>query len=281
MQRLTIEQNLENSKTRVKKNDIEYCLMDCLGKDRAFLHTQKKYLLTDEEQIKFNAQVDKLKKSIPLAYITGFQPFYNNNFVVTPHVLIPRPETEILVEEVIKTGEKIYAEKQSVKILDLGAGSGCIGLSIAAEKPKWNICLSDFKKEIANIIYENKIRLNIKNCVITVGNWLTAFSEDSFDIIVTNPPYIDKTSDMIGDNVREFEPSYALFADNSGLSYIKEIIVSSKMSLKNNGYLFIENGFDQSEEIRCFLDKHDFKDIKVLLDYNDICRFIKCRHKNG
>ena len=89
-----------------------------------------------------------------------------------------------------------------------------------------------------------------------------AFSEDSFDIIVSNPPYIDKTSDMIGDNVREFEPSYALFADNSGLSYIKEIIVSSKMSLKNNGYLFIENGFDQSEKLDAFWTNTILKTLK-------------------
>ena len=124
MQRLTIQQNLDNCDFIVKKNDLEYCLMDCLGKDRAFLHTQRKYLLTVEEQFKFNQYTDKLKKSIPLAYVIGSQPFYNHEFIVSPQVLIPRPETEILVKEVIKTGEEICKEKQSVNILDLGAGSG-------------------------------------------------------------------------------------------------------------------------------------------------------------
>ena len=263
MERLTIQQILENSNFVVKKNDLEYCLMNCLGKDRVFLHTQKKYLLTAKEQYKLNGYIDKLKKSVPLAYILGSQPFYKYQFIVTPHVLIPRPETEILVEEAINIGEKIYQEKQSVKILDLGAGSGCIGLSIAAEKPEWFICLSDFKKEITDVINENKIKLNLKNCVITVVDWLRAFSQDSFDIIVTNPPYIDKSSTEIEEAVKIFEPNDALYADESGLSFIKRIIISSKKSLKNNGYLFIENGYDQSREIENFLVKNDFKDIKL------------------
>ena len=265
----------------VKKNDLEYCLMDCLGKDRVFLHTQKKYLLTIEEQYKFNQYVDKLKKSVPLAYVLGIQPFHKYQFIVSPQVLIPRPETEILVDEVINIGEKIYREKQSVRILDLGAGSGCIGLSIAAEKPEWFICLSDFKKEITYVINENKTRLNVKNCVVTVVDLLTAFSQDSFDIIVTNPPYIDKSSDKLEETVRKYEPDDALYADDRGLSYIKKIIGSSKKSLKNNGYLLIENGYDQSQEIEKFLVENDFKDIEVLLDYNDICRFTKCRHIDG
>ncbi len=281
MERLTIQQILDDSSLEVKKNDIEYCLMDCLGKDRVFLHTRKRYLLTIEEQCKFNRHIDKLKKSMPLAYVLGSQPFYKYQFIVSPQVLIPRPETEIIVEEVIKTGERVFAEKQSVKILDLGAGSGCIGLSIAAEKPEWFVCLSDFKKEITNVIHQNKINLNVKNCIITVVDWLTAFSQDSFDIIVTNPPYIDESSNKIEKAVKNFEPGHALYADECGLSYIKRIITSSKKSLKNNGYLFIENGYDQSQEIKKFLVKNDFKDIEVLLDYNNICRFTKCRHIDG
>ena len=281
MKRLTIQQILDDSNLEVKKNDIEYCLMDCLSKDRVFLHTRKKYLLTIEEQCKFNRHIDKLKKSMPLAYVLGSQPFYKYQFIVSPQVLIPRSETEIIIEEVIKTGERVFAEKQSVKILDLGAGSGCIGLSIAAEKPEWFVCLSDFKKEITNVIHQNKINLNVKNCIITVVDWLTAFSQDSFDIIVTNPPYIDESSNKIEKAVKKFEPGHALYADECGLSYIKRIITSSKKSLKNNGYLFIENGYDQSQEIKKFLVKNDFKDIEVLLDYNNICRFTKCRHIDG
>ena len=110
---------------------------------------------------------------------------------------------------------------------------------------------------------------------------VNCISQDSFDIIVTNPPYIDKSSNKIEEAVKKFEPGHALYADECGLSYIKRIIISSKKSLKNNGYLFIENGYDQSQEIKNFLVKNDFKDIEVLLDYNNICRFIKCRHIDG
>ena len=281
MQGLTIEQNLKIHNSEIKKNDLEYCLMDCLGKDRTFLHTQKEYLLTKEEQYKFNNYTKQLKKSIPLAYITGSQPFYKNQFIVSPKVLIPRPETEILVEEVINSGEKMYSKNQPVKILDLGAGTGCIGLSIAAEKPEWLIYLSDIEIEIARVIYMNKIKLNLKNCEIIVTDWMSAFSKNSFDIIVTNPPYIDKSSIEVADSVKKYEPKKALFADDSGLSHIKSIITSSKKSLKKNGYLFIENGYDQSQQVTKFLANHDFKDIDVLLDYNDICRFTKCRNGNG
>ena len=180
------EQNLKIHNSEIKRNDLEYCLMDCLVK-RTFLHTQKEYLLTKEEQYKFNNYTNQLKKTIPLAYITGSQPFYKNQFIVSPEVLIPRPETEILVEEVINSGEKMYSKNQPVKILDLGAGTGCIGLSIAAEKPEWLIYLSDIEIEIARVICMNKIKLNLKNCEIIVTDWMSAFSKNSFDIVVTNP----------------------------------------------------------------------------------------------
>ena len=114
-----------------------------------------------------------------------------------------------------------------------------------------------------------------------MADWLTAFSENSFDIIVTNPPYIDISSNMIEDNVKNFEPHDALYADERGLADIKRIIISCSKFIKNNGYLLIENGYDQSSEIKKFLAQHDFKDIEVLLDYNNIRRFTKCRQKDG
>jgi len=273
MKTFTIEHNLETNKSSIKKSYLEYCMMNCLGKQKSFLFKERFYKLKKNEQEKFNEMVRALKSSIPVAYVLGNQPFFNYTFKVNNNVLIPRSETEIMVSHILNCGDKIYKQSGNVTVLDLGAGSGCIGLTIAAERKNWNVILTEKFYSCADTIRENMSILKVNNCYFIIMDWLSGLKNNLADIIVSNPPYIEHQSILIDDNVKNFEPNTALFSGEKGLSDIKKIIKSSQETLKENGYLFLENGYDQSDEVVNLLREHDYRDIQVLMDYNNIHRF--------
>ena len=275
----TIRENINRVSNNFKRSDLELCLMDCLKKNRSFLHIESSYQLTESEQSNFNSLLEKLDASIPLAYILSNQPFYNSNFFITPDVLIPRPETELIISEVLRAGDLLENHRNELRVLDAGTGSGCIGLSIAKERRDWMITLSDISNKASEVALKNMKRLNVKNCQILVSDWLHAFNNSIFDIIVSNPPYIDHSSNLVQEEVLKFEPHGALFSNNRGIEDIDQIIKSAKRVLKPGGYLIIENGYDQSNEVIRILRQEDYGDIKVLMDYNNISRFTSSRKK--
>tara|TARA_B100001057_G_scaffold102991_1_gene100349 strand:- start:58264 stop:58848 length:585 start_codon:yes stop_codon:yes gene_type:complete len=194
-------------------------------------------------------------------------------------VLIPRLETELIISEVLRAGDFIKNHRNEIRVLDVGTGSGCIGLSIAKERCDWMITLSDVSKKASEVAFKNMKSLNVKNCQILVSDWLHAFNNNIFDIIVSNPPYIDHSSNLVQEEVLKFEPHDALFSNNRGIEDIDQIIKSAKRVLKPGGYLIIENGYDQSNEVIRILRQEDYGDIKVLMDYNNISRFTSSRKK--
>ena len=282
---LTLEKILVRSLTNIKnqpnknitKSDIIYCLMEAIGKDKSYIITNHDKEIDSNQLIKFNFFFNSLKDGMPLAYVLGNQFFYKYKYYVNHNVLIPRPETEIIISEIINRGDQIYESKKNFNIIDAGSGSGCIGLSIASERGRWNIILSEKSLDASKILNKNYQSEYRDNCFLVMSDWLSAFKEGTADIIVSNPPYIETNCTEIARSVSDYEPTEALFSPDGGLSDIKRIIFESKKVLKKDGLLFIENGFDQSEKVVEILKENYYKDIDIILDYNNIKRFTVSR----
>ena len=284
----TIKNNIEKIlkkecyKNNITRRDVEFCLLVSIQKYKSFLLTHDDYALTHKEQNKFDDFIYKLSQGMPLAYVLGNQYFYKYKYFVDKNVLIPRSETEILIPKILDYGDRIYKKKKKLTLIDLGAGSGCIGLSIAKERKSWKIILSEKYTEAAKILRKNYNNFNLNNCYIVLSNWLKAFDDSIADIIVSNPPYISHKSAFVENSVKNFEPMNALYSKDMGFHDIQKIILESKKVLNKDGLLFLENGYNQSNRVINTLRENSYEDINTILDYNNICRFTLSRNtKNG
>ena len=275
VQSLTDIENQPNK--NITKSDIIYCLMEAIGKDKSYIITNHDKRINTNQLIKFNFFFNSLKDGVPLAYVLGNQFFYKYKYYVNHDVLIPRPETEIIISEIINRGDQIFNSRKEFNVIDAGSGSGCIGLSIASERNKWNIILSEKSLRASKILNKNYQSECRKNCFLVMSDWLSTFKEDTADIIVSNPPYIKTDCTDIDKNVSDYEPAEALFSPDGGLSDIKRIISESRKVLRKDGLLFVENGFDQSEKVVEILKENYYEDIDIILDYNNIKRFTVSR----
>ena len=273
----TIENILQYRSSNISKNDIEFCLAECLQKNRSFIISHNDYILNQDESRKILSLLNKLGSGLPLAYVLGYKPFYKHNFLVNKNVLIPRDETELIIDKILDIGDDIFKKRKYLNVIDLGAGSGCIGLTVAIERPKWRIILIEKSLSAIEILQKNKEIHGAKNAHIIISDWLHALDQNSVNMIVANPPYVEHQSKNIQKSVKFYEPSSALFAGDKGLMDIKLIIEQSKTILCKNGVLLMENGFNQSRSVKKYLEKNDYKDINVLLDYNKIERFTVSR----
>ena len=251
--------------------------MEAVGKDKSYIITNHDEKIDGNQLVKFNFFFNALKDGAPLAYVLGNQFFYKHKYYVDHNVLIPRPETEIIIAEIINRGDQVFNSEQEFNVIDAGAGSGCIGLSIASERNEWNVILSEKSLRASKILNQNYQSEYRKNCFLIMSDWLSAFKKDTADIIVSNPPYIQTDCPETEESVRNYEPAEALFSPDGGLSDIKRIISESKKVLRKDGLLFIENGFDQSEKVVEILEENYYKDIDIILDYNNIKRFTVSR----
>ena len=273
------EQALKSSKVNnVTKLDIEYCLMETLGKNRAYLHAHGEEEISNQELIKFNKLLKDILLGKPLAQVLGYQDFYKNKFFINDNVLIPRLETEILIPKILELGDKIYNKNNQLILIDAGSGSGCIGLSVAIERQNWSIILIEKSAKAIEVLLSNCKKHNVSNCTIIMSDWLTAISDKLANIIVSNPPYIDIESERVENSVKNFEPNDSLYSNENGFSDIKTLITDSKRVLVNDGLLILENGFNQSAKVSNLLNKNYYKDIDIILDYNGINRFTLSRY---
>ena len=168
---------------------------------------------------------------------------------------------------------KLFKDIKRCNFLDAGCGSGCVGITLAIERPNWNIFLSDINMNAINVAKKNSHLLNQQNIKFICGDWLTPFKPKSFDFIFSNPPYIALSDQRIDKSVLDNEPHSALFSGVDGLNDIKKIILSSKKILSDQGILLMENGIDQTDKISRLLQANDFTDISVHIDYNGHGRF--------
>lgn len=245
-------------------------LLYVIDKPALFLLTDESYELTYSEQKQFDAGVLKMKQGTPLAYLTGQQAFWSLKFTVNEHTLIPRPDTEILVEQVLNWINAQSAQTKNQRLLDLGTGSGCIAISLAHElkKDNWQVVAVDLSSEALNVAQHNAVLNRVDNIEFVQSSWYDKLSTQDtflFDIIVSNPPYIDETDEHLTRLVAE--PISALSAPNKGLADIEHIVQQATTYLRSGGLLAIEHGYDQGASVRQLFLDNGFESVVTVQDY--------------
>ena len=262
-----------NQSYQESKIEAEEIFMHVLGINKSKIYSNISIKMTKDEHDQISCILNKRKSDIPLSYVLKKHSFYNHEFFVDENVLIPRPETENIIDQIIAMGDKLFRDMKICNFLDAGCGSGCVGITLAIERPNWNIFLSDINMNAINVAKKNSHLLNQQNIKFICGDWLEPFKPKSFDFIFSNPPYIALSDQRIDKSVLNNEPHSALFSGVDGLNDIKKIIQSSRKILSDQGVLLMENGIDQSGKIRRLLQANDFTDISVHMDYNGHGRF--------
>ena len=273
--RLTFPQltNLISEKvslTNVSKQDFRELVRHMCDVDLITLFTRD-IIITQDLFKQLICMVERLNAHEPLAYVIGECEFCGYSFNVDKRVLIPRPETEEMVMEIVK----MYANHKydNLKILDLCSGSGCIGISLKKKIPRACVTFVDVSKDALNLLNKNLKRFNLQGDVIHSD--LFEGVNDTYNIIVSNPPYValeDET--MLSDSVKKYEPLLALYAADKGMKIIKDICSQASSYLVKNGVLFIEHGWQQSRAVVEYCEGLDFKKIKTHRDINMKDRFV-------
>ncbi|KAA1158935.1 MULTISPECIES: peptide chain release factor N(5)-glutamine methyltransferase [Pseudoalteromonas] len=249
------------SSSESAKLDAQVLLLHILQKPRSYLFTWPEHVLSDEQQSQFNVFIQRRLKGEPVAHITGLREFWSLSLEVNATTLIPRPDTETLVEQALE-----IALPATAKVLDLGTGTGAIALALGSEMPSWQITAVDRVSDAVALATRNQQRLAINNVHVKQSNWFSELHGEKFNLIVTNPPYIESSDIHLNQGDVRFEPLSALVADDCGMSDIKQIITQSRDYLSSNGYLLIEHGFEQGEAVRHFFEKMAFVNIKTVKD---------------
>ena len=247
------------------KNEFIFYLKEKLQFKDDDIYINKEKILTDSEVSLVYDFIKKKKAGIPLDYIINSSKFYEEEFYVDHRVLIPRPETELLVDFI-----NSYNFPKKIKILDAGTGSGCIGISIALKNLNFDIYGSDRSLDALNVASLNKNAFKIKNFSLICADWLSCFGENSFDVIISNPPYITKNDEHLDRLIHE--PYEALVASDDGLADIKTITEQSSKILKEGGMLIYEHGYNQSDQVDSIFNDFGFIDSKSIKDYQGINR---------
>ena len=273
---LNTSQSLEESK--IEAHSI---LMQVLNLNKTALYENYNHKINKISQKKIDDILSLRKNKIPLSYILNSHTFYEDSFYIDKNVLIPRPETEYIIDKVLEYGDLVFKEKKRCIFLDAGTGSGCVGITIANQRPKWDILLSDLYMDALRVARINTSLCKHRNINLICADWLSSYANGSLDFIFSNPPYIPINDKHLDISVSNNEPINALLSGIDGLNDIREIISFSKNILSSPGILFLENGIKQSTEVTSLLDSNDFTDIKVHLDYNGIERFTSSRRYNG
>jgi len=243
--------------------DAELLLAHCLQKERSYLYAWGDKQVESSILEIFQQLIEKRLTDYPVAYLLGHQAFWSLDLMVNENVLIPRPETELLVEVAL---DKIQSLK-APKILDLGTGSGAIALAIAVERPDALITASDYSNKALIIAQQNAQQNNIKNISFLQSNWLADIAIQPFDLIVSNPPYIKSQDKHLQQGIRH-EPLDALVAGETGLDDIKIILEVAPDYMNKNAWLLIEHGYDQGEEVPILMKRAGLQHAHCIKDYN-------------
>jgi release factor glutamine methyltransferase len=240
--------------------DVEHLLCFVLQKPPSYLRTWPEKELTSEEVAQFDLLLARRSQGTPVAHLTGQRGFWSFDLEVNEHTLIPRPDTETLVEWALD----LPLKPQSLAV-DLGTGTGAIAIALALENPTWQIEAVDFIEEAAELAKRNAQRLGADNLKVLLGSWFEPLSY-RYDLIVSNPPYIDPIDPHLMQGDVRFEPLSALTAEGEGLADLFYIIETAPNFLNTEGWLLLEHGFDQADQVADKLVKVGFESVETRHD---------------
>ena len=244
--------------------DSEILLSKAINKDKKYIILNSHKKIHKKNLDDFNNFIERRKKGEPIAYITNNKEFWNESFYVDKNVLIPRPDTELIIDQVLK----IFKKNKQLKLLDIGVGSGCILLSLLKERPNFFGTGIDISKKSINISKYNAKILQLTNRVKFFNSDVDNFKIGKYDLIVSNPPYIElRNLKYLERDVINFEPRLALSGGFDGFSKIRKVINSAANLIKGNGKLILEIGFSQGDKVKKILKENGFYINKVIKDY--------------
>ena len=274
---MNIENTLNEGINILQKNkipnpqlDSEILLSNLIKKDKKHIILNPKELLNLEQLNKFKSLIERRKKGEPIAYLINKKEFWKDEFFVNKDVLIPRPDTELIIEQVLK----IYSKDEQLQVLDIGTGSGCILLSILKERPNCYGTGIDISKKSINVSKINAKQLNLTNRVKFIHSSVDNFNIGKYDLIVSNPPYIESLNlKYLEKDIVNFEPKLALSGGFDGFSKIRKVISKTSTLIKKNGKFILEIGFNQRNKVKEILRKEGFYINKTIKDHgnNDRC----------
>lgn len=248
--------------------DARYLLSHLLQKNFSWLKTWPETLLSEEQQTMLVGMVKRRKNGEPIAYITGEKEFWTLRLETNSSTLIPRPETELLVEKALA----FLSFYKNAKVLDLGTGTGAIALAIASERRDDQVFASDFQLGAVELAQRNVRLNNLDNVTILQSDWFSNIEKIEYQLIVTNPPYVAPGDPHLNQGDLVFEPDSALVSDDNGLSDIKIIVSQAKSYLTAAGKLMIEHGFEQGSEVRQIFDQFGYDDVETVCDLSGLDR---------
>lgn len=245
------------------KVDAQVLLASVLDKPRSYLLTWPDNVVPETARTVFFDFIKRRETGEPIAYIIGKREFWSLEFLVAPCTLIPRPDTEILIESVLdnNTTEKL-------SLLDLGTGTGAIALALASEQVNWHVEAVDYQADAVALATTNAKQLGLERVKVYQSDWFSHVEADNrFNVIVSNPPYIDEQDEHLSEGDVRFEPLSALVAKNNGYADIISIIEQAPKYLVKNGQLYLEHGFEQHQEVQRLLKDNGYINVKTFYDY--------------
>ena len=265
--------NLKKNKIKSANLDCEILMSDVIKKDRSYIIINQKKTLSKKDLNNFNHLIEKRKKGEPIAYLTGKKDFWKHEFKVSKDILIPRPDSELIVEHILE----FTKNRSKLNVLDIGVGSGCLLLSVLKERPNFYGVGIDINQKCINICKKNTLNLNIFNKTKFFKSDIDNFNLGKYDLIISNPPYINKLDlQYLEKDVIDFEPKIALNGGLDGTSVIRKVINKSSELIKTNGKFFLEIAFDQRIKVTRLLKNRGFYINKILKDYSKNDRCIIC-----
>ena len=242
--------------------DAEVLLCHCLDKNRSFLRAWPEQQVSAEQSNRYRALISQRLQGVPVAYLTGYREFWSRNFKISPKVLIPRPDSELLVE----LGLALLPTSTYCKIIDLGTGSGILAITLAAERKMAEVIATDLSSEALHIAKFNAARLNTANIRFGQAHWFDGIADADFDLVISNPPYIAIDDPHLRQGDLRFEPDSALVSGENGLKDIRLIAEQSRQHLKRNGHLLIEHGYNQQAEVQAIFKALNYRDVATHID---------------
>lgn len=242
--------------------DAEVLLCHCLNKNRSFLRAWPEHQPSPAQIAQFQMLVEQRSHGTPVAYLTGQREFWSRSFKVSPDVLIPRPDTELLIELSLA----LLPAGRPCKIIDLGTGSGIIAITLAAERPLADVIASDLSAAALEIARYNAEWLDTGNVRFLQSHWFDNIDETGFDLVISNPPYIAGSDPHLREGDVRFEPDSALVSAENGLQDIRLIAEQARRHLKDGGHLLVEHGYNQQTDVQAIFNALNYRQVTTHAD---------------